>query len=314
MAAKTPAESYGKARGLHRRGTRISQPSADSVLIGTLYYVTDEPGAVERSNGTSWDTWSLTNAQIIRADRDAVFDAGGSSTSVTSKSTTGPAGLFAWTTSAAHSASFAAQSQNGESLSFAKMNGSSVISVGASDPELQVTAPKLRVQGGDLQADDDVLAGDDVVATDALFERGRSTAVGAWTTYTPTWGITNFGGGGEVQPTVVNGTIVGRKCYVGRTVFFNVLLTWGSSTTNGTGTAYTFTLPESGVSAALHVSITFINNGVQVFNGWGVWFGGTALGISVLNPTTGVQTWAGPTFPFTPATADTLLAIGWYEF
>lgn len=39
------------------RGTRALQSAANSVPIGTLYYVTDE-FITERSNGTSWDTFS----------------------------------------------------------------------------------------------------------------------------------------------------------------------------------------------------------------------------------------------------------------
>ncbi len=39
------------------RGTRAAQPAATTVAIGTLYFVTDE-SVTERSNGTTWDTFS----------------------------------------------------------------------------------------------------------------------------------------------------------------------------------------------------------------------------------------------------------------
>lgn len=39
------------------RGTRAAQPAANTVAIGTLYYVTDE-SVTERSNGTTWDSFS----------------------------------------------------------------------------------------------------------------------------------------------------------------------------------------------------------------------------------------------------------------
>lgn len=39
------------------RGTRALQSAANSVPVGTLYYVTDE-FITERSNGTSWDSFS----------------------------------------------------------------------------------------------------------------------------------------------------------------------------------------------------------------------------------------------------------------
>lgn len=47
-----------KTRGIHRRGTRALQPLATDVLSGTLYFVTDE-FAIERSNGTTWDTFGV---------------------------------------------------------------------------------------------------------------------------------------------------------------------------------------------------------------------------------------------------------------
>jgi len=48
---------YRKTRYTHRRDTRANQPLASSVLNGTLYFVTDE-GVTERSNGTTWETYS----------------------------------------------------------------------------------------------------------------------------------------------------------------------------------------------------------------------------------------------------------------
>lgn len=44
-----------------QRSTRALQPAATSVPIGTLYYVTDE-SVTERSNGTTWQTYSDTGA------------------------------------------------------------------------------------------------------------------------------------------------------------------------------------------------------------------------------------------------------------
>lgn len=42
---------------IHRRGTRAAQPAATAVTVGTLYFVTDED-VTERSNGTTWDSYS----------------------------------------------------------------------------------------------------------------------------------------------------------------------------------------------------------------------------------------------------------------
>jgi len=42
---------------VHRRGTRVTQPSAALVTVGTLFFVVDE-GVIERANGTTWETYS----------------------------------------------------------------------------------------------------------------------------------------------------------------------------------------------------------------------------------------------------------------
>lgn len=53
------------------RGTRALQPAATTVSIGAEYYVTDE-AVLERSNGTSWETYS-NSSQLIKAPVDGDF-------------------------------------------------------------------------------------------------------------------------------------------------------------------------------------------------------------------------------------------------
>jgi len=43
---------------VHQRGPRASQPAAADVVPGTLYSVTDEANALERSDGTTWDAYA----------------------------------------------------------------------------------------------------------------------------------------------------------------------------------------------------------------------------------------------------------------
>lgn len=50
-------QGYRKVRNINRRGLRSTQPLANTTLIGTLYYVTDEE-VIERSNGTIWESYS----------------------------------------------------------------------------------------------------------------------------------------------------------------------------------------------------------------------------------------------------------------
>lgn len=60
-----PHGSYRKTRGIIRRGTRADQPAANTVLEGTLYYVTDEE-LLERSTGAAWQaySWIITASSI----------------------------------------------------------------------------------------------------------------------------------------------------------------------------------------------------------------------------------------------------------
>lgn len=58
----------------------------------------------------------------------------------------------------------------------------------------------------------------------------------AWTAYTPTWTAAT------TNPTLGNGTLVGSYLQVGNTVLWKFDLTFGSTTTAGSGN-YVFTLP-----------------------------------------------------------------------
>jgi hypothetical protein len=73
-------------------------------------------------------------------------------------------------------------------------------------------------------------------STGGYNERLRTAAMGEWTAYTPTWGAS----GGA--PSLGNGTLAARYMQVGLTVFYDIQLTGGSTTTFGTG-EWTFTLP-----------------------------------------------------------------------
>lgn len=50
---------YRRVRSFIGRGLRANQPSVSDVLIGSLYFVTDE-SVVERNNGTIWEDYSST--------------------------------------------------------------------------------------------------------------------------------------------------------------------------------------------------------------------------------------------------------------
>lgn len=55
-------------RDILQRGNRASQPLATTVIIGTLYGVTDEDNIIERSNGTVWQAYTPTPASPTSAE------------------------------------------------------------------------------------------------------------------------------------------------------------------------------------------------------------------------------------------------------
>ncbi len=61
---------------IHQRGTRGSQPAATAVSIGTIYCVTDEANILERSNGTTWQSYSATGAGSGTVINDATLTSG----------------------------------------------------------------------------------------------------------------------------------------------------------------------------------------------------------------------------------------------
>lgn len=52
-----PPQNFRSVDKTHRSGTIANRPAATDVLIGTLYFATDT-GTLERSNGTTWDSYS----------------------------------------------------------------------------------------------------------------------------------------------------------------------------------------------------------------------------------------------------------------
>jgi hypothetical protein len=77
----------------------------------------------------------------------------------------------------------------------------------------------------------------------------------AWTSYTPTWSAST------TNPTLGNGTMVGFYDQVGKTVDFVMRITFGTTTTAGTGN-YTFSLPvgTTGWPQGQPIGIATMNN------------------------------------------------------
>jgi hypothetical protein len=132
----------------------------------------------------------------------------------------------------------------------------------------------------------------------------------AWQTYTPTWTATT------TNPTLGNGTLTGAYKQIGKTVFVRVKLSWGSTTTGGSGD-WRFSLPVTAASAdGIQFPCTMLDNGVH-------WYEGTVNGTYANNTTySAIIAKAGnqahsdgvnATSPFNWGSADSLQFNGSYE-
>lgn len=109
--------------------------------------------------------------------------------------------------------------------------------------------------------------------------RTATTAGTAWASYTPTWTATS-------NPSLGNGTLVGRYHKIGRTVVVEINLIPGSTTTFGSG-GYSFAIPF----AAANSGATYVGNAhLLSADRW--------AGQFVISPT---NTAGQPFFPFTSA-------------
>lgn len=73
-----------------------------------------------------------------------------------------------------------------------------------------------------------------------------SSTAGIWTAYTPLWTAV------DTAPVLGNGTLVGKSVNRDSTRFFWVKLTWGTTTTGGTG-AWRFSLPAAPATDSAYV-------------------------------------------------------------
>ena len=125
---------------------------------------------------------------------------------------------------------------------------------------------------------------------------------GAWAAFTPTWTAST------TNPTLGNGTLVGRYMQAGKLVFFTIDLTIGSGTLLGSG-QYLFTLPATAVRGAeLAISATLTMKQGTNRNSGGAILVNT--GTVRLMQATGAVT---PSSPFAWASGDVISLAGQYE-
>jgi hypothetical protein len=92
---------------------------------------------------------------------------------------------------------------------------------------------------------------------------------GVWTSYTPTL-ITD---GSGADPTLGNGTIYGRWTRIGQLIYYNVMLTAGTTTKRGVGYMQ-ITLPVAALSTPI---LYHSNQSLVSVPGAGTWWGGSLV-------------------------------------
>ena len=147
-------------------------------------------------------------------------------------------------------------------------------------------------------ANDLILTADSTQATGLKYS-------GSWTTWTPTY----------TDMTAGNGTVTARYSQMGKTIFFDYKIIWGS-TTSITGGNPTFSLPKTSVSPVFFFDGNIFDSGVQNYSGGGQVVGGTSLvymkvyNVAGAYPVPGA---IGTTTPMTWTTNDEYQLHGFYE-
>jgi hypothetical protein len=137
--------------------------------------------------------------------------------------------------------------------------------------------------------------------------------MGEWQTWTPTWSC--YSG---AAPVLGNGTINARYTLVGKTCFYTIRLTYGSTSTPGANYwAFTLPFPTNTVDIAGSVTARQGSGATQwmgqVIPG-SFYFGiANSIGAIMHSTSTTSDNFLGVGMPFTWTTSDALWINGFYE-
>lgn len=124
-----------------------------------------------------------------------------------------------------------------------------------------------------------------------------------WTAYTPTWTASG------VNPTLGNGTITAASITAGKLTIIRIVLTFGSTTTAGTG-VYAWTLPATALVAYQPIGMAVVRDVSVPANVPRVAYLPTTTTISCF---TEAGAHIDNNTPYTWATGDTIKIQGTYE-
>lgn len=126
----------------------------------------------------------------------------------------------------------------------------------------------------------------------------------AWTAYTPTWAASG------TDPTIGNGTLTGAYFRSGNLVIYKIEINTGSTTTYGTGSAYTFSLPFAFLGSIPALGqMALLDSSASARYARTMYAFGSPNAIAISEGGSLV----GPTSPFTFASGDFIAISGFYE-
>lgn len=151
-----------------------------------------------------------------------------------------------------------------------------------------------------------ILAGDIPTGDDWDLILDELTALSDdWAVWVPVWSTSG------TAPSVGDGTLTGRYKQIGKTVHYNMTLTWGTTTSAGTGT-WSFTTPIDVQTARLPLPTMAID--VSAALGYPCVARTTTASPNILAIYTSTPAViAGSTVPFVWANTDQLIINGTYE-
>lgn len=152
----------------------------------------------------------------------------------------------------------------------------------------------------------DEIAAIETYLRSSLFSAVNSSGLPIVTNFTPTWGNTG------TANTLGNGTLTGNYIQMGKLVFFESTLLWGSTTASGSG-IWTFTVPVAGTPLFGFSAIMYDGSAGIYYNGAVAGSTTTVYVAEAVNNATPAQ-FAGvaTAVPFTWATSDYIYIRGWY--
>ena len=134
--------------------------------------------------------------------------------------------------------------------------------------------------------------------------------VDGFTSYTPT--LSAFGGTG---PTLGNGTLEGRYLRVGRLCYYQISLTFGSTSTYGSTSAYAFGLPFSSSQFAILGQAIILDAGTNWYYNYQAESKtqGSGAFVGLVGVNGGATSSVRQNFPITFGTGDGIFISGVYE-